>query len=673
MKKKLLMLVFIAILTITMTACGGNEVTTEATTNGSSVVDKTEEPTVESTTRSDNFEEITDKTEEPTTEKPTTEEPTTEAPTTEEPTTEEPTTTIAEPMTEAPTTEEPEATTEPTTESVETVSEFGTMLKELHTFTTYEERKAYIENLDKTKYKVEEVDNFDLITQVNGAYIDFIDTYDIETGEYIGNIAPNSRVHYPSFNKDVLSACIGIYMSDTEIITGETYLMTITDLSTGETDPWGVKIYKAGSKTIEEENEFGWTSYTYVVDPESAVTVVPCTIEDLIYVKNGNEVWEDPNHVRITTVISPVSPEEKYDDNWQPTGEYFIYEISEETIYVESEAVKCDEWGNYYCYDENGWYQSLGQDDNGAYYYILENRYEVPIEDLGYTVAHNENSGTYLVDKDGNVVTKSSEMGIEVADQDIDTWDTLKYYDDVYHPIFMRDFVDVVGWDGIYAIADMKAEDYPYLDATDFESLMKRYMELFDITIDEEVLAIKASIPEEWGWQYEDYYDKAGELFITQPDEAGNYNNYTLVIDRKENWFFHNIGQCELAVKDDNISKSGPAHEVMYNTIYKQEYNGEAEPTKDVINLLLSEYAREKKVEDIVSITVNGKQVFYVETNCWDELRVFYILQDIGLEDFVSIDIETYDMETEAGEFIKQFLLDDNYTLRPWEDEWAEE
>ncbi len=98
MKKKILTLSVVAVLAFTMTACETNGVTIETTTNGRfSAIDEI----VVNTTKSDNFEEIADTTEEPTEEPVTTPEPTTETPT-EAPTTEIPTTT-PEPTTEAPT------------------------------------------------------------------------------------------------------------------------------------------------------------------------------------------------------------------------------------------------------------------------------------------------------------------------------------------------------------------------------------------------------------------------------------------------------------------------------------------------------------------------------------------------------------------------------------------
>ena len=69
-----------------------------------------------------------------------------------------------------------------------------------------------------------------------------------------------------------------------------------------------------------------------------------------------------------------------------------------------------------------------------------------------------------------------------------------------------------------------------------------------------------------------------------------------------------------------------------------------------------------KTEEDVVSFDVEGKPVYYLEDQFWSDERYIYVLQDIGLERFVQIDISTYDMTAEAGEYIKQFLAE-NYSV----------
>lgn len=676
MKKRMITLVLVAALATALTACSAktssdptptaepaNEADATATPKAESTAAPTAEPTVE-----------------PTAAPTATSIPTPEATEAPAPTAEpvvEPTETpapTAEPVVEP--TEAPAPTVEPTAE----ISEFAAMLKELHSLQTYEERVAYVEKLDKSKYKVGEEEGFDLVTHCNGKHLDIIETYDMETGEYITEVAPDSRIHYPSFPSAILRWCIGLddyyYYENTvgayagEDITGENYLLTVTDIATGETDPWGVKINYAGMIVESiEENEWGYSYAKVAVDPNSPVKTAYCTWERLL--NERNDSWgavADYYYDMRVTMVEPIRPEERYDENWNPTGEYIFYETSEETVYVAKEDLEYDEWGEcYYCYDEYGWYQEVLQDETGAYYYIWERQYEVPVEERGYTVAVNENFGSYLLDKDGAPVTGTNEYTREYTDPSINTWDTLKYYQDVYDPRFRADFAQVIMYQGEYAITDMKAEDYPYLSAEEFDSLMKHYMEIYGITLDEEVLAIRASIPKEWGWQYEDYYDKECVLGIGgEWTDSGDFTYEAVItIERPEHWYF---SYSSLAVKDESISTNEPAHTVEYIVAYAEPGETEEETKEAALNYLTQydRYLTKEEAEHVKTLTVKGKPVFYAETtDSWDEgwKRSFIVMQDIGFSRLISMEIESYDLETEAEKLISQFLLDDNYTV----------
>ena len=596
-------------------------------------------------------------------------EPTTTPVSTETPAA-EPTATSA-PVAEPTTTPVAEPTVEPTKNPEAEVLDFSTLLKELHLLETYEEREAYVEKLDKSKYKVGEELNADLITKANGVYKDTIETYDITIDDYTVSAAPNSEMHYPFFAKQVLMQCAGIedtydYNYDSEdageVPTGEVRLMTVTNLATGETDPWGVKIYKAKAMFVTEEMPWGGISYTKVVDPDSPVTVVCCTVEELVNEKNIG-IYDECYEGKVT-ILSPIYPEEKYDENWNPTGEYIFYETREETVYVAAEDVKYDEWLDcYYCLDEYGWTMNLEQDENGAYYYILQNQYEVPIEERGYTMVVDEEYGVYLADKDGNVVMQSNEMVVEKMDPDITTWDTLKYYLDVYDPELWTDIESMYNYRGAYAILDLQAADYPHLSEKEFDSIIKRYLDVSDITLDEECLAIRASIPEKWGEYYKGFCDKNGILSIRNDDDWEEIIA-TITIDRPDNWYFNTGGLCEVVVKDESICEDWPAHEAIYMVNSGKPGKTDEETRATAVEYLLRA-AWDASEEDIKSLTVNGKPVFYVETSNWGDARYFSIIQDIGQPFLIEITLESYDVKTEESKLIEQFLLDDNYSVTP--------
>lgn len=677
MKKKMFTLAAVVAFTVALTACG------KAQTNNNST--PTAEPTVEA-------EVIATPATEPTTTPVSTETPAAEPTATSAPVV-EPTMTPAAAPTEAPTAEptiEAEATITPVVEQTTTpvaeptveptknpeaeVLDFSTMLKELHLLETYEEREAYVEKLDKSKYKVGEELNADLITKANGVYKDTIETYDITIDDYTVSAAPNSEMHYPFFAKQVLMQCAGIedtydYNYDSEdageVPTGEVRLMTVTNLATGETDPWGVKIYKAKAMFVTEEMPWGGTSYTKVVDPDSPVTVVCCTVEELVNEKNIG-IYDECYEGNVT-ILSPIYPEEKYDENWNPTGEYIFYETREETVYVAAEDVKYDEWLDcYYCLDEYGWTMNLEQDENGAYYYILQNQYEVPVEERGYTVVTDDEYGTYgvyLVDKDGNVVLQSDEMLVEKMDPDITTWDTLKYYLDVYDPELWTDIESMYNYRGAYAILDLQAADYQHLSEKEFDSIIKRYLDVSDITLDEECLAIRTSIPEKWGEYYKGFCDKNGILSIRNDDDWEEIIA-TITIDRPDNWYFNTGGLCEVVVKDESICEDWPAHEAIYMVNSGKPGKTDEETRATAVEYLLRA-AWDASEEDIKSLTVNGKPVFYVETSNWGDARYFSIIQDIGQPFLIEITLESYDVKTEESKLIEQFLLDDNYSVTP--------
>lgn len=565
-------------------------------------------------------------------------------------------------QTEETKTEDATQTSE-TDEVQDTSADFASVLKDLHRLSTYEEREAYVATLDKSKYSVKELENADLVTHANGTAMNVIHTYDMGTADYIYSEVPGSELYYPSFDDYTLASCANIDMyseeENAEMPTGDVTLMALTNLSTGETDPWGVKIYKAGRIIVETENEYGWTYEEYVVDPNSPVTTAYCTIEELVNEKNSM-VDDGYTHDIKVTRVEPIYAEEMYDEEWNPTGEYLFYEVYRETRYAEESELEVEQWGdqtNYYYCDEDGNYWNAYKDDNGKFYYNFEKVVEVPVKERGYTVAFDDNWGTYVVDENGNVVMGEDTYIQEATDPMIATWDTIKYYSDIYNPRFWRELEGVVSFRGEYSIVDMKPEDYSYVAAEDFDSLIQNYLSASGIELDEEVIAIRASIPEAWGWEYEDYHDKIVKFGRAMYNEETN--DYTIIrvtFDRKDNWYIYN--GYNVAVRDDAFSTSSPVCEVSYS-VSSADTEGDSKST--AVNFLVG-MTGNKTEEDVVSFEVEGKPVYYLEDQFWSDERYIYVLQDIGLERFVQIDISTYDMTAEAGEYIKQFLAE-NYSV----------
>ena len=207
MRKRMMTLVAVAVFTVALTACGAAQTsnTPTPTVEPTKEVEATTTPTVEPTATS------------------------TPVPTN----TPEPTATSTPEPTSTPT-PEPTSTPVPTEAPVVEENNWETVLRELHSLETYEEREAYIETLDKSKYEVAAVDNFDLFND---------NTDNLKLSKYAGlhsmqgfslKSEPEVQAAIDSITEEyaALEVCL-------DFPTGEYCLMTITNLTTGETDPWG--------------------------------------------------------------------------------------------------------------------------------------------------------------------------------------------------------------------------------------------------------------------------------------------------------------------------------------------------------------------------------------------------------------------------------------------------
>lgn len=240
------------------------------------------------------------------------------APTTEPEATVAPT---AEPTEELEPTEVPEVTTpntepEPTKAPVAEAKNFETVLRELHSLKTYEEREAYIEQLDKSKYKVEETNNRDFFSKGNS-----YEGYDPDMGE-TRTFKPDaldrafdefSFVFYDELYEeyDDFEARYG-YSSWLQY-TYEYSLMTITDVATGETDPWGAKARYSEERLVWDEN---WEE---VIDTEIVEIVHPTIIEPVIDAYNSIFAWDNFYYY---AMIKTWDTLKYYDDIYTPQTEF---------------------------------------------------------------------------------------------------------------------------------------------------------------------------------------------------------------------------------------------------------------------------------------------------------------------------------------------------------------
>lgn len=288
MKKRFILYVAVATLTLAMTACGSENVNVETEMNGRFEVIKdievttpTAEPTKEAET-TPTIEPTTEPTVEPTATSTPTPEPT--ATSTPEPTS----TPTPEPTATSTPTPEPTSTPAPTEAPVVEEYNWEEILQKLHSLETYEEREAYIETLDKSKYEVAAVDNFDLIAVPNRVEFAGEDEWG-EWDEYTKYTLLDSK-YEGSYIENILN--YDEYVCGT---VGEYYLMTITELTTGQTDPWGISVH---STDIDMET---W---------EEVETVITCTLETLV--NNTYKVTDELNNERGDKYAYPKTWETKF-------------------------------------------------------------------------------------------------------------------------------------------------------------------------------------------------------------------------------------------------------------------------------------------------------------------------------------------------------------------------
>ncbi len=163
----------------------------------------------------------------------------------------------------------------------------------------------------------------------------------------------------------------------------------------------------------------------------------------------------------------------------------------------------------------------------------------------------------------------------------------------------------------------------------------------------------QSEMPEAWGGWYDEYNCKSG-TFMMWDDDLND--TIPVTVYAKENWYFDNQYKYTLylAVDDPAVSANSPAHEVDY-----EDSDVAVEETEEAKEELLErDYEGTKTVEDVVSFVCDEKQCFYLESEGYEYIRRFFVLQDIGLDNYVEISILTSDLTTEPLTLIQKFLLD---------------
>lgn len=327
MRKRILTLAVMTTLALMLMACGqptngetyGEDYGVKTEMNGrfETIVDDDKDVTPTATAAPTIEPEATvAPTAEPTEEPKPTEVPEVTTPTIEQEPTDVPE--IVEPtaMPEPTVTPAPTATPKPTKAPVAETKNFETVLRELHSLRTYEEREAYIEKLDKSKYKVEETNNRDFFSKGNS-----YEGYDPDMGE-TRTFKPDaldrafdefSFVFYDELYEEYGDFEARYGYSSWLQYTYEYSLMTITDVTTGETDPWGAKARYSEERLVWDEN---WEE---VIDTEIVEIVHPTIIEPVIDAYNSIFAWDNFYYY---AMIKTWDTLKYYDDIYTPQTEF---------------------------------------------------------------------------------------------------------------------------------------------------------------------------------------------------------------------------------------------------------------------------------------------------------------------------------------------------------------
>lgn len=161
-----------------------------------------------------------------------------------------------------------------------------------------------------------------------------------------------------------------------------------------------------------------------------------------------------------------------------------------------------------------------------------------------------------------------------------------------------------------------------------------------------------------WSSYFNSYNSETGVFKMTIDDD---YNEISVTLNGKDNWYYDNQWSfgTYLAVRDDKICKEGPAYEVLYEDSDVKVNVDNTE--RAVADLLKNDYNEMFTSADIVPVTVNDRQCFIFESYRSKYNRTINILQDIGFYTYVSIEIETEDLDTPTVDLAETFLLNFTY------------
>ncbi len=432
MRKRMMTLAAVAVLALTLTACGTAQTSNDPTS--------TPEPTKE-------VEATTTPTVEPTKEAEVTTAPTVEPTATSTPVpTETPVPTATPVPTNTPTPEPTETpvptstpTPEPTTTPVPTkapvvdAKDWEVVLRELHSLATYKEREAYIETLDKTKYEVKEVDCSNVTVETDwgstttaGCFA-LIEDYNTEEIEDTLDRGYNTRLYgyrvYDNENYDVVAE------------------YKVEELPTDFWDKYGTGGYKVTNRenwevvakyTKDELPADFWSNYgpkKYIVydtseyDWKVVAEYTPDELPEDFYDKYDGYYIEEHSDYDV----------EEYTD--YSIREIRVYTIGTElTKYISHWYRPAEEFEEYFEYTGEQYFMTItniatGETDPwGVRIQIMLSDYDEEKHFVTSTATIENFVNDY------NKFVCGLWFGMYDPMAKVRTWETLKYYDDIFTP-----------------------------------------------------------------------------------------------------------------------------------------------------------------------------------------------------------------------------------------------
>lgn len=173
-----------------------------------------------------------------------------------------------------------------------------------------------------------------------------------------------------------------------------------------------------------------------------------------------------------------------------------------------------------------------------------------------------------------------------------------------------------------------------------------------------ELVAVK-DLPKNWSSIYSEHTSAVGS-FETWDDITGR--EYIIYLGSKNGWYYdqsYDYIAC-VAVDNPNVYSEGPAYEAEY---MRGDVEVSAGAEAIAKYLLDCDYTGEVTTSDVVQVVCNGRPCYILKVDEWDDEREYVILQDIGINRFIEIEVYSHDMQMSDADVATMFALNVDVTV----------